>query len=257
MDGLDKFDFVVVVNFFAKGGEVEVDGVGEGFFVVPDAFEDGFSGEDLALVSGEGFEEGEFSFGEFEVLSGAGGGVGASVDDEVGDLDAVGFKGGVASGEGADAGEEFGDGEGFDEVIVGADIEAGDFVFGGVAGGEHEDGGVETGAADGLGEFDAVHFGEHEVEDEESEGLGEGDLEAGFSVVGDFGVVAVFSEDPFEFGGDDEVVFDDEDAHGVIVGDGCEVFVRGVVVVGSSGILLGGGRAPLVARCATSGLALG
>lgn len=51
------------VDFFAKGGDVKVDGVGLGVDVVPNAVEDDFSAEDLSGAAGESFDEGKFSAG--------------------------------------------------------------------------------------------------------------------------------------------------------------------------------------------------
>ena len=199
MDGVDELGIVLGIELFAERGEVEVDGVGEGFFVVPNAFEDGVSAQDLSFMAGEGFEEGELALGELEVFSGAGCGVGEAVEDEVADLDAFGFEGGITAGEGAQAGEEFRNSERLDEIVVGTRVEALYFVLCGVFGGEHDDRRVETGFAEAFADFEPGDAGEHDVEDEDVVVLGEGEVEAGFSIVGDVGVVAVLPQDSFEF----------------------------------------------------------
>lgn|GEM_PF-5944139 len=226
VDSMNQGGFIGGIDFFAEGRDVKVDGVGLGVDVVPDSFDDGFAGEDVASSSGEGFEEGEFAFGEAEVFSGSGCAVGLGVDDEVGDFDQLGFFLGVAAGDGADTGHEFLECEWFNKVVVGAGIEAGDSVFDGILGGQHEDGGGVILGADGSADFDAVGGGDHDVKDDSGVGVFDDEVEGGFSIAGDIGGVSGFADGSFEFGGDNEVVFDDEDAHDFIVGGNCLGFVR-------------------------------
>ncbi len=58
---------------------------------------------------------------------------------------------GPAPEEGPQAGQELGQGEGLDQVVVGTGIEALDPVVDGVAGGEHEHRGVVVGGAQAAG----------------------------------------------------------------------------------------------------------
>ncbi len=154
----------------------------------------------MAVVAEEVGEEVEFAGGGVEGVAGEG-------EDGLG-------AGGAAAEEGADAGGEFGEGEGFDEVVAGAQVEAEDAVFDGVAGGEEEDGGGEAAAADGGEDFEAGAAGEHDVEDDEVEGLGV-ELEEGFFAGGgERDGVGLGFEAFAEGAGDFGFVFDYEDAHG-------------------------------------------
>ena len=70
-----------------------------------------------------------------------------------------------AASDGAEAGEEFATGEGFWEVIIGAQFEADDTVGFFASCGEHEDGDIAC-VADAFKDFEAVHSREHEVEED-------------------------------------------------------------------------------------------
>jgi hypothetical protein len=114
----------------------------------------------------------------------------------------------VAAEEGADAGEEFLEREGFDEVVVGAAVEAVDAVVDVAFGGEEEDGEVFSAFAEFAAEGEAVEAGHHDIQEDEVEGLGAGEFDAGGAVDGCEGAVA------FGFEG-----FDEGDAHGGFVFD--------------------------------------
>ena len=148
-----------------------------------------------------------------------------------------GFFAGDLAEVGADAGEEFGHGEGLGDVVVGAFVECGDLHGFLLADGEDDDGGF-GGAADGAGEFDAGHLGHGEVGDDEV-GLGGGEEVEGFeAVVGDGDFVAGGLEGGAEDAGDLALVVDDEDTHAndscgadeasaIFLGDDVEVDVGG------------------------------
>src|SRR5580698_4855768 len=70
-----------------------------------------------------------------------------------------------------DAKQEFFEIEGFGQVVVGAFTETQDAVGAGIPGAENEDGNVVVLNADGLGDADAVHPGQHDIEDNEIEVL--------------------------------------------------------------------------------------
>ncbi|MCU1239233.1 MAG: hypothetical protein JWP63_7200, partial [Candidatus Solibacter sp.] len=89
-----------------------------------------------------------------------------AIEREIGDLEAFG-RGLSAAEKSADAGEEFDEGEGLDEVIVGAGFEAFHAVVEGAAGTEDEDRRADFAIANFLEDLKAVHVGQHAVEDEE------------------------------------------------------------------------------------------
>ncbi|MNL53631.1 hypothetical protein D3C87_1768950 [compost metagenome] len=90
-----------------------------------------------------------------------------------------------------DAGDQFGDREGFDDIVIGAGGQAPDALFFLAAGGEHDDrhaGGFLAGA-EAPAELDARDFGQHPVEqDQVGQFLGNGVL----------GLVAAFGGDHAE-----------------------------------------------------------
>ncbi len=121
---------------------------------------------------------------------------------------------GAASEEGADTGHEFLEVEGFDHVVVGAGVEAVDFVSDGVAGGEHEYRCGELVAAQAATEIDAVNFGEGDVEDEEVVLGGGHAVPARFPILGEIDGVLAIAEGFAEHFGEVYIIFYDKDAHG-------------------------------------------
>jgi hypothetical protein len=73
---------------------------------------------------------------------------------------------------GAEADAEFGEVEGLGDVVDGAEVEGGDFVLGALEAGEDDDGDLDGGGVvlEGAEDFEAVHAGHVEVEEDE-EGL--------------------------------------------------------------------------------------
>ena len=89
-----------------------------------------------------------------------------AVEREVGDLQAFGGRLAAAE-ERADARQEFDEGEGFDEVIVGALFEAFHAIVEGAAGAEDQDRRPDLAIADLFEDLKAVHIGQHQVENDE------------------------------------------------------------------------------------------
>jgi hypothetical protein len=132
----------------------------------PEFAEDLAVGDDFAAVDEEEAQEGVFLGGEVDFLASAADEAGGEVDFDIAKGDDGRFVGGAgAAKDGADAGEEFAAAEGFGEVVVGAGVEGGDFVFFAVADGEDEDGDLGP-FAEAAEDFEAVEIGEAEVEDD-------------------------------------------------------------------------------------------
>ena len=119
-----------------------------------------------------------------------------------------------ATEESAHAGIEFGEAEGFDEVVVGSGVESVHAVGDEAAGGEHEDGDGVLALADLAADGEAVEFGEHEVEEDEVGGFFEGEGEALFAVGGGDHAMSFCFEGVGEADAQGGFVFDEKDAGG-------------------------------------------
>jgi len=146
---------------------------------------------------------------------------------EVEGADAEALRGGGVGGDaaevGADAGDEFADAEGLGDVVIGAEVEAGDAVVFGVEAGEDEDG-EGGGFAELTEDVEAVDVGEDDVEEEEGGrwvGLGEGE---GFGAGGGFGdaPAGALQGEPDE-AAESGIIVGDEDGVG---GDGWSRSIR-------------------------------
>ena len=128
-----------------------------------------FAADDGPLAAGEVFEQCVLLAGERDGAAGAGDGVGVGVDLQIVDAQHGAPEHRGAAEEGADAGEEFVEVEGFGEVVVGAGIEPVDAGGRVAAGRQHEDRHV-VGAAQFTREFQSGLARHHDVEQYEIEG---------------------------------------------------------------------------------------
>jgi hypothetical protein len=115
------------------------------------------------------------------------------------------------------AAEEFGEREGFGDILINTAVERLDFVFGESSGGESDDGDIEIESSEAAADFVAAHFREHEIEDYEIDGwLGEFvEFECSAAIGGDIDAVAfAFEVEPESFG-DGIFIFDNENSHAV------------------------------------------
>jgi hypothetical protein len=217
VDGFDEvFGGASEFEFGAEAFDVGFDGFFGGWVLEgPDPIDDAGPTEYPTTVADEEVEEGVFLGGELEGFTSVEDFVGAGVHFEVAPEAIAAVADLVAPAEeGADAGHEFLEVEGFDHVVVGSGVEAVDFVGDGVAGGEHEDWGGELVAAQAATEADAVDFGEGDVEDEEVVLGGGHAVPAHFAVGREIDDVLAIAQGFVEHFGEVDIIFDDKNAHG-------------------------------------------
>ena len=182
-------------------------------FPAPDVLEELFAAEDLLRMLGKEKEEIELAGGEGDGMAVTEDGAAGWIDLKVAGADAaLGLvDGGSGTAEdGVDAGDEFSGAEGFDDVVVGAHLEAGEALGLGGACGEHDDGDV-GGLADAAAHLFAGQFGEHEIEDDEVGGVRfeRGERVRAGGRGGDF-VAVLFEVEAYDIS-DRAFVIDDED----------------------------------------------
>src|SRR5258708_1334025 len=175
-DGMDERLLEAAVDLRAQAADMDIDDVGLRIEMkIPDAFEQHCPGLDLAGVAHQKFEEPVFPRLQVDGLSGARHDAGEQVDLEVADAQDRGDRlTGRPPRESGDAGDQLGEGEGFDQVVVGPGIEAVDAVVDSIQRGEEKHRRRDAGAADRLHDTDAVEPGQHAVDDHEVVGLASG-----------------------------------------------------------------------------------
>ena len=114
-------DDVGLAEFASESGDGDLDGVGEWVDVlVPGLLEEPLGAERGGAGFEQGFEHRALFRGELDRLSVAGDGASRGVKLDPGRLERAAAGRGFAAGERADAQHEFGEVEGFGEVVVGA-----------------------------------------------------------------------------------------------------------------------------------------
>lgn len=200
-------------EFLAEFVNVNVEHVGHGIVVfIEEVLVEEVAGDDLILVLDHELGHGVFAGGDFDGLAFERNCFGGGVDGDVSDGKFGAAFASVAADDGADAGNELGEVEGFGEVVVGAVVESLDLVADRVECGEHEDGGLLFGA-EFLEDFPAIHDGHEDIEDDEVvvpvEGLVETFLPVGRRVGGEGFFAQGFNDDLAEV----VLVFNNEDSH--------------------------------------------
>ncbi len=128
----------------------------------------------------------------------------------------------------ADAGEQFGKGEGLDEVVVGTGLQASDAVGDAIAGRENNNRHIGRGAQ-AAGDLDAINSGEHQIENDEIMSSLAGGGEALGPIVSDRHLKPLKDEATTQVVGDLLLVFDNKDTllHAAIVTGRSRVRKRG------------------------------
>jgi len=202
------------IDFLSELFDVDVESVGfDVFGKAPDGFDDGSARDGAVGAAHEEFEKTELRGSEWEFLTTARDFAGGGIEGEVCRAEFLNGRLGGAASDGTETGEEDGEGERFDEIIVGARIEAGDDVGRGITGGEHEDGSVILGGAEAASDFDAIDTGHHDVEDDGIKGAdGEGG-EGFFAIAGESDGVILLLKTLGEETAHGRFVFSDENEH--------------------------------------------
>ena len=111
--------------------------------------------------------------------------------------------------------------ERLDQVVVGAGVEAGELVVERIARGQHQHRRLLARLVAQLAaDLEAIHARQVEVEHDRVEVMDHGQVQPGHAVGGEVDGVAAILEVVAEVGGDVLVVFDDEDAHPVLLNGG-------------------------------------
>ena len=152
----------VFVDFAAQARDVDVNDVGLRVKVVfPHFFEEHGAGDDLAGVAHQVFEQAEFARLQVDFAAAARDFALEAIELQVGDFQhhlILDFAA-ATPGQRLHAGEQFGEGVGFDEVVVAAGGEAFDAVIHFAERGEDEDGRAHAVLAQFFDDGEAVQFG--------------------------------------------------------------------------------------------------
>ena len=212
--GVNELGLALDVDLGAEQADERVEGV---FFDLPvespDGFDEGAAGDNFSSAVHQALEEVVLGAGEEDVFTGARDFASRRIEDKISHLNLglLGDRG--ATLDGAQAGEEFFEGKGLGEVVVGAGVEAADEVGDGVLGSEHEQGRGDVLGAQALGDLVAVERGHHDVEDDDIEFVVAGEFEAFVAIARADDRVALFRESFAKQLDHAGLVFDDEQLH--------------------------------------------
>src|ERR1039458_5397909 len=138
-DGVDVAPLVVDLGLAPEIADVDGERVGARVEVVsPDPLEDQVAGQHLARVPEEQLEQVELDPGERELAVAPASLAGAGVELEVAEAQGLALFAAATAKKCAEAGEELGQCERLDQVVIRSGVEALDPVVHGVSSGEHE-----------------------------------------------------------------------------------------------------------------------
>ena len=157
----------VFSEFLTEFVNVNVEHVGHGVVIfIAEMLVEEIAGYDFVLMLDHEFGHGVFAGGDFDGLTFEQDGFGGGVDGDISNGKFGAAFSSVAADDGTNAGDEFGEVEGFGEVVIGAVVEPLDLVADRVERGEHEDGGLFLGA-EFLEDFPPIHDRHEDIEDDE------------------------------------------------------------------------------------------
>jgi hypothetical protein len=209
-----QFHGLVPVNLAAEEADESVEGVFLDIFrLLPYGVENGLAGGDAAFLAHEEFEQTKFGGGEMDFASSAEDATLGDFHGQVADAQGMSARLEDATLEGADTGEQDGEGERLGYVVVGAGIKTFDDVGDGVAGSEHQNGEVLLNFSEAARYLNAVDAGEHDVEENEIELRVVDQGKRGETVVSEAYGVIVFFEAAAKHLGHALFVFDYKDFH--------------------------------------------
>jgi HlyD family secretion protein len=187
--------------------------------VSPHALHERVATEDNPAVRGEQIQQIEFVRGQIDVTAIQPRETARGIDRQPAGRHGRRMRpggGAAASQQRTHSGDEFADAEGFRQVIVRATVESQNLVRFFATCGQHQDGsvGIPRLAANGPTHGDTVEAGQHQIEDEEIEWLGAGELQCFGSVIDRHGGVSLELEMERDELADVAVVFNDQHARG-------------------------------------------
>ncbi|GAC1528364.1 MAG: hypothetical protein NVS3B12_00200 [Acidimicrobiales bacterium] len=167
------------------------------------------------MVTEEELEEIELGAGQFQQPGAASDDAARRVKVEVGEPEGITVRGTRARSpqEGAKTGQEFFEGKGLDEIIIGAGIKTGDAVCGGVTSGEHQDRGVVPGRPQPAAHLESVDAGHADVEQDGIGGIVQQLVEGTLAVDGHPYLVTLKGQGALERLSDCRLVIDDKYTH--------------------------------------------
>ena len=200
------------VDLSAEAPYVDLDDVRFcGKVSIPQGMDQAISAEDLTWVSGEQFEEREFTRREVYRLAASPDPQRGRVEGQVADYNPRGAVFEPAPAQRPDASPELIDAEGLCKVVVGTTIESGDPVLDPIEGGQHQDGPRKTGAPKCGAGREAVEARQDDVEQDEVIVVRLRPFQRFRPGSHDVSSVAVCCKHRFDGVGDVELVFDDQD----------------------------------------------
>ena len=196
---------------------MDVDDIGLGVeMIFPDLLQQHGAGHRLAGVAHQEFQQLELARLQVNLLAGAVHGASDEVHLEVADLEHGGHAAGLpAARQGLDPGDQFGEGIGFDQIVIRAGLEARDAILDLAEGGQEQDGGLVAVLAQGLDHADAVEARHHPVDDIDVIAALLRLQQAEGPVDGVGRLVPGFGQSPDHGGRGLGVVLDHQNAHGI------------------------------------------
>jgi len=181
--------------------------------LLPNLVDDLFAAENLVFVAHEQFENVELASAEQDRLS-----VDAAFSRHRIEHEGAALEDGTLllrtpSDEGVDAGDEFSEVEGFDEIVVGTSVQPLDSVFNGVFCREHDDGNLLARLADFLDHLETVPAGEHDVKNDAVEFVLRERRQSFFSVLRSLHAESMFGESFCEHLNQIAIILDDKQFH--------------------------------------------
>jgi len=159
------------------------------------------------------FEDAELGLGKMNFPTSTKGAKRSDIESQAAEFQNVSAPELIAAHQSADAGQQLLKGKRFRQVVIGTGVKTADNIVQRIPGGEHQDRCFLLSAAENPSYLEAAHLGQHDIEQNDIEGLGGREFESRQAIPGMADLILLLAKAAGKQSGHFRFVFYDEDSH--------------------------------------------
>jgi hypothetical protein len=211
---LDQFELGVLIDLLAEQAHKRIEGIFvDGAALPPHRAQNFLTRDHAADIFDQEFEDAEFSLGEMNFTAVAEGSKRSDIESQAAEFQNVSAAELMTAHQGSDACQKLLEGKRFRQVVIGTGVKTADDVVQRIPGGKHQDGCFLLSPAENPRYLKAAHPGQHDVEENDVEGLSGGEFECCQAIPGVADLILLLAKAAGEQNGHFRFVFYDEDSH--------------------------------------------
>lgn len=185
----------------------------DGAALAPNRAQKFLTRDHAADIFDQKFEDAELGLGKMDFPAIAEGSKRSDIESQAAEFQNVSAAELMAAHQSADAGQQLLKGKRFRQVVIGTGVKTADDIVQRIPGGEHQDRCFLLSPAENPSDLEAAHPGQHNVQQNDIEGLGGREFEGRQAIPGMADLVLLLAKAAGEQSGHFRFVFYDEDSH--------------------------------------------